>query len=193
MNNYLIPLVKNIIKFSECRNDPRSVSMHWPCTFVIVRLQSQCFDALLIFKRMLISENWLKQDIRMLQFIHAPNLWYVLCTNNSIRSWQILYVNHVLRYVNGNADNQNLLISVTHWVERTDFDQVGSLVLFNQNMPKSTTGFSHAPLETAFTHHRRNTASEMIHQKTWPLVQAVMIHQKSWLLGGGAYFPYISI
>ena len=35
-------------------------------------------------------------------------------TNNSVRSWQILYVNHVLRYVNGNADNQNLLIAVTH-------------------------------------------------------------------------------
>ena len=38
--------------------------------------------------------------------------------------------------VNGNADNQNLLIAGTHWVERTDFDQVGSLVLFNRNMPK---------------------------------------------------------
>ena len=25
-------------------------------------------------------------------------------TNNSVRSWQILYVNHVLQYVNGNAD-----------------------------------------------------------------------------------------
>ena len=35
-------------------------------------------------------------------------------TNISIRSWQILYVNHVLLYVNGNADNQNLLIAVTH-------------------------------------------------------------------------------
>ena len=34
---------------------PRSVSMHWP--FVIVRQQSQCFDALLMFKRMLMSEN----------------------------------------------------------------------------------------------------------------------------------------
>ena len=38
--------------------------------------------------------------------------------------------------VNGNADNQNLLIAITHRVERTDFDQVGSLVLFNRNMPK---------------------------------------------------------
>ena len=32
-----------------------SFSMHWPYAFVIVRRQSQCFDALLIFKRM--SEN----------------------------------------------------------------------------------------------------------------------------------------
>ena len=60
----------------------------------------------------------------------------------------------------GNADNQNLLIAVTHWVERTDFDQVSSLVLFNRNMPKSTAGFSHAPLETAFT-------PQQIHRPRW--------------------------
>ena len=34
-----------------------SFSMHWPYVFVIVRRQLQCFDALLIFKRMLMSEN----------------------------------------------------------------------------------------------------------------------------------------
>ena len=34
-----------------------SFSMHWPYAFVIVRRQSQCFDALLIFKRMLMNEN----------------------------------------------------------------------------------------------------------------------------------------
>ena len=34
--------------------------------------------------------------------------------NNYVRSWQILYVNHVLWYVNGNADKQYLLIAVTH-------------------------------------------------------------------------------
>ena len=45
-----------------------SFSMHWPYAFVIVHRQSQCFDALLIFKRMLMSE------------IYAPNLRYVLCT-----------------------------------------------------------------------------------------------------------------
>ena len=74
-------------------------------------------------------------------------------TNNSVCSCQSLSVNHIVIRV-----NQNLLIAVTHWVERTDFDQVGSLVLFIWNMPKSTTGFSHAPLETAFTLHRGNTA-----------------------------------
>ena len=36
---------------------PLSVSKHWPYAFVIVRRQSQCFDALLIFKRMLMSKN----------------------------------------------------------------------------------------------------------------------------------------
>ena len=34
-----------------------SFSVHWPYAFVIVRRQSQCFDALIIFKRMLMSEN----------------------------------------------------------------------------------------------------------------------------------------
>ena len=38
------------------------------------------------------------------------------------------------------------------------FNQVGSLVLFNRTCRKSTTGFSHAPLETAFSLHRWNTA-----------------------------------
>ena len=36
---------------------PRSVSIHWPYAFVIIHRQSQCFDALLMFKRMLTSEN----------------------------------------------------------------------------------------------------------------------------------------
>ena len=62
--------------------------------------------------------------------------------------------------MNGNADNQNLLIVSHIALKGLNFDQVGSLVLFNRNMPKSTTGFSHAPLETAFTLRRGNT--------TWP-------------------------
>ena len=110
MNNYLIPLVKNIIKFSECRNDPRSVSMHWPCTFVIVRRQSQCFDALLIFKRMLMSENWLKQDVGLLQFMHR------ICNTFCVRRYQQFCTLMVI----GNAYNKNYKIAVAHWVEKTD-------------------------------------------------------------------------
>ena len=48
---------------------PRSVSMHWLYAFVIVHQQSQCFDALLMFKRMLMSEK-LIQTGRMMQFMH---------------------------------------------------------------------------------------------------------------------------
>ena len=53
--------------------------MHWLYALVIVRGQWPCFDALLLFKRMLMSENCLEQDVRLLQFICAPNLRYVLC------------------------------------------------------------------------------------------------------------------
>ena len=76
----------------------------------IVRLQSQCFDALLIFKRMLISENWLKQDIRILQFMHR------ICGTFCVRRYQ----QFCTLMVNGNAYNQNSLIAVTQWVEKTD-------------------------------------------------------------------------
>ena len=31
-------------------------------------------------------------------------MFMYLGTNSSVRSWQILYVNYVLQYVNGNAD-----------------------------------------------------------------------------------------
>ena len=124
-----------------------SFSMHWPYTFVVVCRQSQCFDALLIFKRMLMSENRLKQDVLILQFKHR------ICCTFCVRRYQ----QFCTLMVNGNAYNQNSLIAVTHWVEDW-FDQVGSLVLFNRACPKSTTGFSHAPLETAFSLHHENTA-----------------------------------
>ena len=69
----------------SCNLENSSFSMHWPYTFVIVRRQLQCFDALLIFKRMLMSKNWLKQDVRIctefaVRFVYAD-------TNNSVRSW----------------------------------------------------------------------------------------------------------
>ena len=96
---------------SECGNlENSSVSMHWPYAFIIVRRQSQCFDALLIFKRMLMSENWLKQDVRILQFMHQ------ICSTFCVHRYQ----QFCTLMVNGNAYNQNFLIAVTHWVEKTD-------------------------------------------------------------------------
>ena len=98
---------------SECGNlENSSVSMHWPYiyAFVIVRRQSQYFDALLIFKRMLMSENWLKQDVWILQFMHQ--IFGTFCVPR--------YQQFCTLMVNGNAYNQNLLIVVTHWVEKTD-------------------------------------------------------------------------
>ena len=87
-----------------------SFSMHWPYVSVIVRRKSQCFDALLIFKRMLMSENWLKQDIRILQFMHR------ICGTFCVHRYQ----QFCMLMANGNAYNQNSLIAVTQWVEKTD-------------------------------------------------------------------------
>ena len=81
-----------------------SFSMHWPYTFVVVCRQSQCFDALLIFKRMLMSENRLKQDVLILQFKHR------ICCTFCVRRYQ----QFCTLMVNGNAYNQNSLIAVTH-------------------------------------------------------------------------------
>ena len=118
-----------------------SVSKHWPYAFVIVRRQSKCFDALLIFKRMLMSENWFKQDVRILQFMLRIDGMFC------VRRYQQFCV----LVMNGNADNQNLLIAVTHCVEKTDFDQVGSLVLFNWNMRKVRLALA-TPLRKQLSH-----------------------------------------
>ena len=37
-------------------------------------------------------------------------------TNSSVRSWQILYVNYVLQYVNGNADTLSPKLVTIHQV-----------------------------------------------------------------------------
>ena len=84
--------------------------MHWPYAFVIVHRQSHCFDALLIIKRMLMSENWLKQDVRILQFMHR------ICGTFCVRKYQ----QFCTLMVNGNAYNQNSLMAITQWVEKTD-------------------------------------------------------------------------
>ena len=85
-----------------------SFSMHWRYAFVIVRRQSQCFDALLIFK-------WkLTQAGRTNIAIYAPNLRYK-CTFCVCK-----YQQFCMLMVNGNAYNQNSLIAVTQWVEKAD-------------------------------------------------------------------------
>ena len=120
-----------------------SFSMHWPYAFVIVRRQLQCFDALLIFKRKLTQAG------RTNIVIYAPNLRYVLC----MQIPTILYAHGEWECLQSKFFNCCHTMSWKGW-----FDQVGSLVLFNRACRKSTTGFSHAPLETAFSLHRGNTA-----------------------------------
>ena len=143
MNNYLIPLSKNIIKFCDRCNDPQSFALglhirYCPLAIGVFR----CFiniqkDA----NEPKLTQAW-HMKVAIYTCIKFAVHFVYLDTNNSVRSWQVIHV----------------LIAVTHWVERTDFDHFCSLVLFNRNMPKSMTGFSHAPLETAFTLHRGNTA-----------------------------------
>ena len=62
---------------------------------------------------MLMSENWLKQDVRILHFMHR------ICGTFCVRRYQQFYT----LMVNGNAYNQNSLIAVTQWVEKTDLLQ----------------------------------------------------------------------
>ena len=132
-----------ILGGSESGNlENSSFSMHWPYAFVIVRRQSQCFDALLIFKRMLTQAG--RTNIA----IYAPNLRYVLCTQKAT----ILYTHGEWECLQSKFVNCCQTMSWKGW-----FDQVGSLVLFSRACRKSTTGFSHAPLKTAFSLHRRKT------------------------------------
>ena len=81
-----------------------SFSMHWPYAFVIVCWQSQCCDALLIIKRMLMSESGLKRGVGILQLMHG------ICGTFCVCRYQQFYT----LMVNGNAYNQNSLTAVTH-------------------------------------------------------------------------------
>ena len=81
MNNNVITLSKNINTFCDPRNDSQSISMHYSHASVIVRQQSQCFDALLIFKRYANERKLTQKDVRMLQFICAPNFCRVRITD----------------------------------------------------------------------------------------------------------------
>ena len=54
---------------------------------------------------MLLSENWLSGTYACCNlYVHQIfGTFMYVDTNSSVRSWQILYVNYVLQYVNGNA------------------------------------------------------------------------------------------
>ena len=54
---------------------------------------------------MLLSENWLSRTYACCNlYLHQIfGTFMYVDTNSSVRSWQILYVNYVLQYVNGNA------------------------------------------------------------------------------------------
>ena len=71
-----------MIKFCDRRNDPGSVSMHWLYAFIIVRWQSQCSDALLIFKRKLTQAGHMNVAIHTCTKF-AVHFVYV-DTNNSV-------------------------------------------------------------------------------------------------------------
>ena len=70
-----------------------SFSMHWPYAFFIVHRQSQCFDALFIFKRMLMSENDSSRTYEYCNLCTEFAVRFVYAnTNNSVRSWWMLTI-----------------------------------------------------------------------------------------------------
>ena len=54
---------------------------------------------------MLLSENWLSRTYACCNlYMHQIfGTFMYVDTKSSVRSWQILYMNYVLQYVNGNA------------------------------------------------------------------------------------------
>ena len=58
---------------------------------------------------MLLSENWLSRKYACCNlYVHQIfGTFMYVDTNSSVRSWQILYVNYVLQYVNGNAEKSS--------------------------------------------------------------------------------------
>ena len=87
--------------------------MHWLNAFVIVRQQPQCFDALLILKRICYrgkTDSVGRTHVAIYMCTKFFGTFMYVETNSSVRSWQILYVNYVLQYVNGNASMDLLYI-----------------------------------------------------------------------------------
>ena len=64
---------------------------------------------------MLLSENWLSRMYACCNlYVHQIfGMFMYVDTNSSVRSWQILYVNYVLQYVNGNAEGVPILRIIT--------------------------------------------------------------------------------
>ena len=124
-------------------------SMHWPFAFVIVRQAITVFRCFIIIQKDA-DERKLTQAGRTNIGIYASNLRYDLCTQIPT----ILYAHGEWECLQSKFVNCcHIIMSWKGW-----FDQVGSLVLFNRACLKSTTGFSQAPLETAFSLHCGNTA-----------------------------------
>ena len=95
------------------------------------------------------DERKLTQAGRTNNEIYAPNLRYVLCTQIPTN----LYAHGEWECLQSKLVNCCHTTSWKGWI-----DLVGSLVLFIRACRKSTNGFSHAPLKTAFSLHRGNTA-----------------------------------
>ena len=68
---------------------------------------------------MLLSENWLSRTYACCNlYVHQIfGTFMYVDTNSSVRSWQILYVNYVLQYVNGNAAYTYLSMSPTNIIK----------------------------------------------------------------------------
>ena len=73
-------------------------------------------------------------------------------TNNSVRSWQILYVNQVLQYVNGNADFHFLL----------DYFNVSLILELNSNSGTLNCGIRNCNSKDLFQKFFRNYFSGIL-------------------------------
>ena len=64
---------------------------------------------------MLLSENWLSRTYACCNlYVHQIfGTFMYVDTNSFVRSWQILYVNYVLQYVNGNAASFRYILVFT--------------------------------------------------------------------------------
>ena len=78
---------------------------------------------------MLLSENWLSRTYACCNlYVHQIfGTFMYLDTHSSVRSWQILYVNYVLQYVNGNAASFKIIGLSVQEKKLIDFQDGGHL------------------------------------------------------------------